>query len=73
MASKPISADFSSDVTRPDHERFPELFRQGPMADRHKATRVVPMKVLVFGLMRTGTSCMMSTAATLASRFSHVL
>jgi hypothetical protein len=57
MAFKTFSSAFSSDVTRADHERFPELFREGPIADRHKATRVVPMRVMVFGLMRTGTSC----------------
>lgn len=57
MASKPLSSEVASDVTRPDHERFPELFREGPMVDRHGAKRVVPMRVLVFGLMRTGTSC----------------
>lgn len=27
------------------------------MVDRHNAKRVVPMRVMVFGLMRTGTSC----------------
>lgn len=56
MATKSFSSEFFSDSNRPDHERFPNLFRQGPMADRHRATRVVPMRVLVFGLMRTGTS-----------------
>jgi hypothetical protein len=57
MSSNPLHSQFASDPARPDHERFPELFRQGPMVDRHKATRVVPMRVMVFGLMRTGTSC----------------
>ncbi len=61
MAFKPFSSEFTSDVTQADHVRFPELFRQGPMADRHKATRVVPMRVMVFGLMRTGTSCKLCT------------
>jgi hypothetical protein len=60
MSSNPSHSQFASDTTRPDHERFPELFRQGPMADRHKAIRVVPMRVMVFGLMRTGTSCKLS-------------
>lgn len=58
MASKPFTSEFVSDFSRSDEERFPELFRQGPMADRHKASRVVPMRVLVFGLPRTGTSSM---------------
>lgn len=57
MASEPFPSEFGSDSNRRDEERFPEVFRQGPMADRHKATRVVPMRVLVFGLPRTGTSC----------------
>ena len=61
MALKSFSSEFTSDVSLADHERFPELFRKGPMADRHKATRIVPMRVLVFGLMRTGTSCKFMT------------
>ncbi|KAF7510652.1 hypothetical protein GJ744_006264 [Endocarpon pusillum] len=56
MASEPFPSEFMSDYNRSDEERFPELFRQGPMADRHKATRIVPMRVFVFGLPRTGTS-----------------
>ncbi|ERF72025.1 hypothetical protein EPUS_08419 [Endocarpon pusillum Z07020] len=56
MASEPFPSEFGSDSNRSDEERFPEVFRQGPMADRHKATRIVPMRVLVFGLPRTGTS-----------------
>jgi hypothetical protein len=57
MATKVLSSEWSSDVTKSEKERFPELFREGPIVDRSKATRVVPMRVLVFGLMRTGTSC----------------
>lgn len=56
MATRVFSSEILSAVTRSEQERFPEMFRQGPIADRHKATRVVPMRVLVFGLMRTGTS-----------------
>ncbi|MCJ1307109.1 hypothetical protein MMC25_000755 [Agyrium rufum] len=44
--------------TRTDRERFPELFRPDPCIDRHTCTRQVPMKVLVLGLMRTGTASM---------------
>ena len=57
MATGTFRSDLQSDITRADHERFPELFYEGPMIDRSKATRVVPMRVMVFGLMRTGTSC----------------
>lgn len=39
-----------------ERQKFPELFRSTAMIDRSQATRVVPMKVLVFGLMRTGTA-----------------
>lgn len=63
MATRVFSSEILSAVTRSEQERFPEMFRQGPIADRHKATRVVPMRVLVFGLMRTGTSCKSSTQA----------
>lgn len=41
-----------------DRERFPELFNEEPSADRRKCKPVVPMKVLVLGLMRTGTATM---------------
>ena len=44
-------------MTSHERKKFPELFRDGPVADRSKATRMVPMRVLVFGVMRTGTSC----------------
>ena len=57
MTLKSFSSESVSDVSLADHERFPELFREGQMANRDEATRVVPMRVLVFGLMRTGTSC----------------
>lgn len=46
-----------SDFSANDHERFPELFNDKPSVDRRKSKRVVPMKVLVLGLMRTGTAC----------------
>ena len=57
MALKFSSSEVTSDATRSDRERFPQLFRQGPMIDRHKARRVVPMRVFVFGFPRTGTAC----------------
>ncbi|KAG9235549.1 hypothetical protein BJ875DRAFT_440225 [Amylocarpus encephaloides] len=38
-----------------ERENFPELFRKRPIANRHGARRTEPMKLLVFGLMRTGT------------------
>ena len=39
-----------------ERERFPELFVEGNI-DRRKCERVVPMKVLVLGFMRTGSQC----------------
>lgn len=40
-----------------DRERFPELFMEDKHIDRRTCKREVPMKVLVFGMMRTGTAC----------------
>ncbi|SLM39230.1 hypothetical protein LPUS_09732 [Lasallia pustulata] len=37
-----------------NRERFPELYNQTNI-DRRTCTRVVPMRVLVLGMMRTGT------------------
>lgn len=39
-----------------DQERFPDYFVEEDI-DRRKCTRVVPMKVLVIGMLRTGTLC----------------
>lgn len=39
-----------------ERERFPELFVESNI-DRRKCERVVPMKVLVLGFMRTGSQC----------------
>lgn len=39
-----------------NRERFPELYNQAHV-DRRTCTRVVPMRVLVLGMMRTGTMC----------------
>ena len=39
-----------------DEERFPELFNQTSINPRDRK-RTVEMKVLVIGLMRTGTKC----------------
>jgi hypothetical protein len=44
-----------------DEERLPELFNEAPSIDRSKCKREVPMKVLVLGLVRTGTACMNQT------------
>ena len=41
-----------------DQERFPELFAVNHRIDRRQCNRVVPMKVLVLGMCRTGTFCM---------------
>ena len=45
------------EIKQTDEERFPELFCEDKNIDRHKCHRVVPMKVLVLGMMRTGTAC----------------
>lgn len=39
-----------------ERERFPELFVDGNV-DRRKCERIVPMKILVLGFMRTGSQC----------------
>lgn len=44
------------DKTMTDRERFPDYFVEEDI-DRRKCTRVVPMKVLVIGMLRTGTLC----------------
>lgn len=41
-----------------DQERFPEMFAINRKIDRRQCTRVVPMRVLVLGMCRTGTACM---------------
>ena len=38
-------------------EKFPELFTVNRKIDRRQCTRVVPMRVLVLGMCRTGTHC----------------
>lgn len=40
-----------------DQERFPEMFVINRKVDRRQCARVVPMKVLVLGMCRTGTAC----------------
>lgn len=40
-----------------DEERFPEMFQPNRKIDRRECGRVVPMKVLVLGMCRTGTAC----------------
>jgi len=40
-----------------NEERFPEMFAPNRKIDRRTCTRVVPMKVLVLGMCRTGTAC----------------
>jgi hypothetical protein len=44
-----------------DKERFPEIFATNHV-NRRGAKRVVPMKVLVLGIGRTGTACEYSVA-----------
>ncbi len=39
-----------------DREQFPDYFVEEDI-DRRRCTRVVPMKVLVIGMLRTGTLC----------------
>jgi hypothetical protein len=40
-----------------NRERFPELYKEDKRIDRRTCKREVPMKVLVLGMMRTGTAC----------------
>lgn len=42
-----------------ENERFPELFVNTNI-DRRTCRRVVPLKVIVVGMPRTGTQCMYS-------------
>ncbi len=48
-----------------DCDKFPGLFRDRPVVDRSQASRTTPMRLLVFGLMRTGTSSMFEALAAL--------
>ena len=41
-----------------NEDKFPELFAVNRKIDRRQCTRVVPMRVLVLGMCRTGTHCM---------------
>ncbi|KAI9670587.1 MAG: hypothetical protein M1831_005807 [Alyxoria varia] len=41
-----------------DQDRFPEMFAINRRIDRKQCSRVVPMKVLVLGMCRTGTASM---------------
>lgn len=50
-----------------EEERFPEMFQPNRKIDRRQCTRVVPMKVLVLGMCRTGTACK-ETMQTASSR-----
>ena len=50
-----------------ERERFPELFVESNI-DRRKCERVVPMKVLVLGFMRTGSQCAFSLTISNVSR-----
>jgi hypothetical protein len=53
----PADGEISSrQVYRP--KPITDIFTSDTSIDRRKCARVVPMKVLVFGLGRTGTSCM---------------
>lgn len=40
-----------------DQERFPEMFAVNRKINRRKCTRIVPMRILVLGMCRTGTAC----------------
>lgn len=42
-----------------EEERFPEMFQPNRKIDRRQCTRIVPMKVLVLGMCRTGTACVL--------------
>lgn len=44
-------------MTGSDTRGTPVLVRDGTNIDRRQCRRVVPMKVLVLGLCRTGTMC----------------
>ena len=49
-----------------ERERFPELFVESNI-DRRKCERVVPMKVLVLGFMRTGSQCELFVTSSIVS------
>ena len=53
MASSPSSTEKRALTA---HERFPELFVNTNI-DRRTCRRVVPLKVIVVGMPRTGTQC----------------
>ncbi|MCJ1357618.1 MAG: hypothetical protein MMC33_007614 [Icmadophila ericetorum] len=55
---KPFNMGPTEEVKLTDEQRFPELFVEDKDIDRHLCKRVVPMKVLVLGMMRTGTASM---------------
>ncbi|KAL8672060.1 MAG: hypothetical protein Q9168_003455 [Polycauliona sp. 1 TL-2023] len=56
--------------TMTDRERFPDYFVEEDI-DRRKCTRVVPMKVLVIGMLRTGTLSMQSALEELGYKSTH--
>ncbi|KAL8855669.1 MAG: hypothetical protein Q9178_007680 [Gyalolechia marmorata] len=53
-----------------DRERFPNYFVEENI-DRRKCTRVVPMKVLVIGMLRTGTLSMQAALEELGYHSTH--
>ncbi|KAL8846063.1 MAG: hypothetical protein Q9221_008825 [Calogaya cf. arnoldii] len=53
-----------------DRERFPDYFIEEDV-DRRKCTRVVPMKVLVIGMLRTGTLSMQAALEDLGYKSTH--
>lgn len=53
--------------TLTDRERFPDYFIEEDI-DRRKCTRVVPMKVLVIGMLRTGTLCELASERMTSTR-----
>ncbi len=60
-----------------DLERFPEMFAPNRKINRRECTRVVPMRILVLGMCRTGTACTNMSSSlvnpwTLTMNFSHV-
>ena len=56
--------------TMTDRERFPNYFIEEDI-DRRKCTRVVPMKVLVIGMLRTGTLSMQTALEDLGYKTTH--
>ncbi|KAL8727573.1 MAG: hypothetical protein Q9166_005979 [cf. Caloplaca sp. 2 TL-2023] len=53
-----------------DRERFPDYFVEKDI-DRRQCTRVVPMKVLVIGMLRTGTLSMQAALEELGYKSTH--